>query len=144
MATSLPYRSRNAFRSARAEASGSTGSRTRCPLSTLDASIPADAITKPWYVWTIRVPPRRATVRAVSRASTTAPSTGTPLAAPTPTAPPAATEGTGAGNIVLTGLREDVQAGLTYPLILTFERAGEVRFDIPVANPDTLRDDGHA
>jgi copper(I)-binding protein len=64
--------------------------------------------------------------------------------APAPAAPPAAESESGVGNIVLTGLREDVQAGLTYPLILTFERAGEVRFDVPVANPDTLREDGHA
>jgi hypothetical protein len=77
----------------------------------------------------------------------TAPPTSAPptAAEPTPVAPPLAAEGEpGVGNIVLTGLREDVQTGLTYPLILTFERAGEVRFDVPVANPDTLREDGHA
>jgi copper(I)-binding protein len=74
---------------------------------------------------------------------TPAPPTSAPAAAePAPAAqPPAAEGGSGAGHIVLTGLREDVQAGLTYPLILTFERAGEVRFDVPVANPDTLRED---
>jgi copper(I)-binding protein len=72
---------------------------------------------------------------------TTAPPTSAPPAAePTPVAQPAEGE-PGAGHIVLTGLREDVQAGLTYPLILTFERAGEVRFDVPVASPDTLRED---
>jgi copper(I)-binding protein len=68
----------------------------------------------------------------------------TPEATPAVAAPPAAEGEPGVGNIVLTGLREDVQAGLTYPLILTFERAGEVRFDVPVANPDTLREEaGH-
>jgi copper(I)-binding protein len=75
------------------------------------------------------------------------PSTETPATAlPTePVAAPPVDEGQpGVGNIVLTGLREDVQAGRTYPLVLTFERAGEVRFDIPVANPDTLREDEHA
>ncbi|OZM82681.1 hypothetical protein [Pseudonocardia sp. MH-G8] len=50
----------------------------------------------------------------------------------------------GVANIVLSGLQEDIQAGLTYPLVLTFERAGEVRFEIPVANPEALREDGHA
>jgi copper(I)-binding protein len=77
-------------------------------------------------------------------APTTAPPAGAPPAdaEPTPVAAPQAAEGEpGAGHIVLTGLREDVQAGLTYPLILTFERAGEVRFDVPVANPETLRED---
>ncbi|TQM15798.1 copper(I)-binding protein [Pseudonocardia kunmingensis] len=54
-------------------------------------------------------------------------------------------EGTpGVANIVLSGLREDIQAGRTYPLVLTFERAGELRFEVPVANPDTLRESGHA
>jgi copper(I)-binding protein len=79
--------------------------------------------------------------------SATAPPTSTPAPAaqPAPVAPPPVAQGApGVGNIVLTGLREDVQAGLTYPLILTFERAGEVRFDVPVANPDKLREDGHA
>ncbi|WP_170225978.1 copper chaperone PCu(A)C [Pseudonocardia cypriaca] len=79
--------------------------------------------------------------------SATAPPTSTPAPAaqPAPVVPPPAAQGEpGVGNIVLTGLREDVQAGLTYPLILTFERAGEVRFDVPVANPDKLREDGHA
>lgn len=72
-------------------------------------------------------------------------STPAPAAQPAPVVPPPAAQGEpGVGNIVLTGLREDVQAGLTYPLILTFERAGEVRFDVPVANPDKLREDGHA
>jgi copper(I)-binding protein len=75
----------------------------------------------------------------------TPPTTAPPATAePIPAAPPVAEGEAGVGNIVLTGLREDVQAGLTYPLILTFERAGEVRFDVPVANPDTLRKDGHA
>jgi copper(I)-binding protein len=71
------------------------------------------------------------------------PAAEAPAAAePTPVAaPPAAEAPTGVGSIVLTGLREDVRAGLTYPLILTFERAGELRFDVPVANPETLRED---
>jgi copper(I)-binding protein len=47
----------------------------------------------------------------------------------------------GLASIVLTGLTEDVQAGRTYPLVLTFERGGEVRFEVPVANPNTLRED---
>jgi copper(I)-binding protein len=73
---------------------------------------------------------------------TPAPPTSAPPAEPAPAEQPSAAEGgSGAGHIVLTGLREDVQAGLTYPLILTFERAGEVRFDVPVANPETLRED---
>jgi len=50
----------------------------------------------------------------------------------------------GLANIVLTGLTEDIQAGRNYPVVLTFERAGEVNFEIPVASPDVLREDaGH-
>jgi copper(I)-binding protein len=68
---------------------------------------------------------------------------GTPATTlPTPVAPPPAEEAEpGAGHIVLTGLSEEIQAGRSYPLVLTFERAGEVRFDVPVANPETLRED---
>ncbi|GAA5122192.1 copper chaperone PCu(A)C [Pseudonocardia adelaidensis] len=74
-------------------------------------------------------------------AATPAPTTPAPTTPEPPAAAPAPEGGTGTGSIVLTGLREDVQAGLTYPLVLTFERAGEVRFDVPVANPDSLRED---
>jgi len=77
---------------------------------------------------------------APTTAPTTAPS-GPAAATLAPPSGPDAAAPAEAGNIVLTGLREDVQSGLTYPLILTFERAGEVRFDVPVANPDTLRED---
>jgi copper(I)-binding protein len=51
--------------------------------------------------------------------------------------PSAVDEGT---RIVLTGLREEVQAGLTYPLVLQFERAGEVRVQVPVANSTATRE----
>jgi copper(I)-binding protein len=71
--------------------------------------------------------------------------TAPPAAAPpTTVAPPPVDEGEpGGASIVLMGLREEVQAGRTYPLVLTFERAGDVRFDVPVANPETLREDAH-
>jgi copper(I)-binding protein len=77
-------------------------------------------------------------------AATPAPAPGETQATtlPAPVAPPPAEEAEpGAGHIVLTGLTEEIQAGRSYPVVLTFERAGEVRFDVPVANPDTLRED---
>ena len=40
---------------------------------------------------------------------------------------------------MLTGLREDIQAGLSYEIVLTFERAGQVRVMLPVANPSETR-----
>jgi copper(I)-binding protein len=68
-------------------------------------------------------------------------------AAPTPAAPtPSATATPGeprSARIVLTGLREDIEAGPNYPVVLTFERAGDVRVDVPVGNPDTPRLDQH-
>jgi copper(I)-binding protein len=38
-------------------------------------------------------------------------------------------------QIVLTGLREDVRAGLAYEIDLTFERAGVIKVQLPVAYP---------
>ena len=38
-------------------------------------------------------------------------------------------------QVELTGLREDIQAGLSYEVILTFERAGQVRMTLPVGYP---------
>jgi copper(I)-binding protein len=76
--------------------------------------------------------------------ATPEPAPGEVPAAPLPSAvtPPPIDEGEpGVGTIVLTGLSEDIQAGRSYPLVLTFERAGEVRVDVPVANPDTLREE---
>jgi copper(I)-binding protein len=64
-----------------------------------------------------------------------------PAATPTPTAEPGAPR---QARIVLTGLREDIIPGLTYPVTLSFERAGDVRLDVPVGNPSTSREDEHA
>lgn len=44
--------------------------------------------------------------------------------------PSAVDEGT---HVVLTGLKDDVRSGLTYPLVLTFAKAGDVRINVPVA-----------
>lgn len=57
-------------------------------------------------------------------------------AQPTPAAAPGAEL---QAQIVLTGLREQVRPGLTYVVVLTFERAGEIRLELPVANPDQPR-----
>jgi copper(I)-binding protein len=38
-------------------------------------------------------------------------------------------------QVELAGLREDIQAGLSYEVVLTFERAGQVRVMLPVAYP---------
>lgn len=41
-------------------------------------------------------------------------------------------------DITLTGLREPVRAGLTYPVRFSFARAGTVMLELPVGNPDAL------
>lgn len=53
--------------------------------------------------------------------------------------PPAA-PGVRTAQITLTGLHEDVRAGLTYELVLVFERAGPVLLHLPVDNPTTPRE----
>jgi copper(I)-binding protein len=85
-------------------------------------------------------------------AAPTAEATGaavpTPTAAlTTPPAPATSAAGEEAGartaSVVLTGLRENLQVGPTYPVILTFERAGDVHVSVPVGNPDEPREDAH-
>lgn len=59
----------------------------------------------------------------------------------TPTAEPApvvAPEGT---QIVLTGLLDDIRAGVSYDVVLVFERAGEVRVQAPVGGTEEPRED---
>ena len=43
-------------------------------------------------------------------------------------------------QVVLTGLREDIRAGLKYDIVLTFERAGQVRVSLPVGYPGEPRE----
>jgi len=69
-----------------------------------------------------------------------------PLSSPVPTAPldgQAEAPERGA-QVVLTGLKENIQAGLSYPLVLNFERAGQVTVQVPVGYPSEPREDAHA
>jgi hypothetical protein len=45
---------------------------------------------------------------------------------------------------VLTGLRDPVRAGLTYPVTFTFEQAGALAVPLPVDNPEALPPRAHA
>lgn len=58
-------------------------------------------------------------------------------------AEPAGGEAAGAreAQIVLTGLKDDVRAGLTYPVVFNFERGGQITIDVPVGNPAEPRED---
>ncbi len=53
-------------------------------------------------------------------------------AAPTSDAAPAA-------QIVLVGVTQEIRPGLTYPVTLTFQKAGAVTVQVPVGNPTTPR-----
>jgi hypothetical protein len=99
------------------------------------AGTPADATATP------------ATTAAPTATDTAAPAPAPTTATPTTTAatptvePPFVEQGT--ANIVLTGLRQDLEVGPTYPVTLTFQRAGSVQLGVPVASPDTPRVDAH-
>ncbi len=56
-------------------------------------------------------------------------------------APNTAPEDGLAGQMVLTGLLDDVRAGLTYEVVLTFERAGELRVPVPVGDAPDEREE---
>jgi copper(I)-binding protein len=43
-------------------------------------------------------------------------------------------------QVVLTGLKEDIRSGLSYEIVLSFEKAGQVRVMLPVAYPAEPRE----
>lgn len=45
-----------------------------------------------------------------------------------------------AGLLALAGLTAPIRSGLTYPVVLGFERAGDVVLEVPVDTPDVPRD----
>jgi copper(I)-binding protein len=73
-----------------------------------------------------------------------APAATTAPPAPGGSTPPPATPPVSGGmreaNIVLTGLREDITAGPTYPVTFTFEHAGQIQVPVPVQNPSGPRE----
>jgi copper(I)-binding protein len=43
-------------------------------------------------------------------------------------------------QVTLTGLREDIRSGLSYEVVLNFEKAGPIRVELPVAYPGAPRE----
>jgi copper(I)-binding protein len=89
-------------------------------------------------------PTGTAAATPTSPAPTSTAPTSTASATPSATAAanaegPGAATGKREAQIVLTGLTDDIRSGLTYPVTFRFERAGEVTVNVPVANPDTPR-----
>ena len=44
-----------------------------------------------------------------------------------------------AAQVVLIGVNQEIRPGLTYPVTLTFQKAGSVTVAVPVGNPTTPR-----
>ncbi|MDT7577618.1 MAG: hypothetical protein QOH17_3951 [Pseudonocardiales bacterium] len=82
--------------------------------------------------------PTAATVPTTTAASTIEPTPeagSTASAGASPPPPSVSPEGTTSAQVVLTGLKEDLKAGLTYPVVLTFQNAGDVTVQVPIGNP---------
>ena len=110
----------------------------------------ASAAAASGAVTTPTVPPSAAQAApSAAPGPPTAPPT-TPAASPSGTAPsgtaPSGTAPSGTAapsedaSIVLTGLTDDIRAGVSYPVTLVFERAGELTIDVPVDNPEEPRE----
>lgn len=74
-----------------------------------------------------------------SRAPSAAPTTTPAAESPAADSPAAGSEG--GTQIVLTGLLDDVRAGISYDVTLVFERAGEVVVPVPVGDTEEPRED---
>lgn len=86
--------------------------------------------------------PAASAAPSASAAPTAAPSaaptaSGEAEATPTPSA-----DGTTSATIDLVGLKQDIRAGLTYPVTFTFAKAGALTLQVPVANPAEPRAEG--
>jgi copper(I)-binding protein len=77
----------------------------------------------------------------VAAPTTGARPSGAPSAAPTTAAAPTPAGEAEGTQVVLTGLLDDIRAGLTYDVVLTFERAGEITVPVPVGSTDEPRED---
>lgn len=76
-----------------------------------------------------------------SAAPSGAPATPSDAPSAAPSGGPVAPAGTEGTQVVLTGLLDDLRAGLTYEVVLTFERAGELRVRLPIGANEKPRVD---
>lgn len=79
---------------------------------------------------------------ATGSAGATPSSRPTPTPAPTTSAAPAGAERE--AHVVLIGLSQEARAGMVYEVVLTFEKAGPVKVNVPVGNPDEARKVEHS
>lgn len=105
--------------------------------STIPAGIAVQVAGKPAPIITPSAGPT-----ATPGATPTA--TAVPSAAPVATSSPASPVGEHKAQVVLTGLRDNLRAGLLYEVVLTFQNAGQVHVDVPIGNPAEARQVEHS
>lgn len=133
----------------------SRGSDAPLSMTIVNEGADADRLVSATTVWASEVSisgdteipgGRSVVVEGEAPAPAPAPTTGArpsgaPSAAPTTTPAPTQAPGVEGTQIVLTGLLDDIRAGLTYDVVLTFERAGQVTVPVPVGSTDEPRED---
>jgi copper(I)-binding protein len=119
-----------------------TGGQLAPGASQPPAKPPLDATLAPVSPGATAAPPSSAQESSDTSPTGSANATGEAPAAGLQPAPPIAgvVPSTRYAQVVLTGLREDIKAGLSYEIDLTFERAGVVRVMLPVAFPEEPRE----
>lgn len=125
-----------------AGAPSAPGSAQATPAPGTARATPAPSTTQAAGAATATAAPGGATATVAPGGATATPAPGATAAAAAPTSgagvapttgPLAA--GTTTAQVVLTGLKQNLAVGPTYPVVLTFQRAGEVTVQVPVANP---------
>lgn len=108
--------------------------------------ISGDAVLNAGQTLLVRGAPAVAAPASASGAATPIPTpvpTSAPTVAPTSTAAPADAEAAGA-QVVLVGVNQEIRPGLTYPVTMTFQKAGTVTVLVPVANSTAPRKESAA
>jgi hypothetical protein len=108
------------------------------PDSPLDAGLPPVASEPTAAPSSSPQEPSNSSPTGAASPSGEAPAVGLPQVPPAIAAIEPSTRYT---QVVLTGLREEIRAGLKYEMDLTFERAGVVRVPLPVAYPPQPREE---
>jgi copper(I)-binding protein len=87
-------------------------------------------------------PTGSATATPSASATESATATATPTATAAPSSVEAAPDEEAEGaQVVLVGVNQEIRPGLSYPVTLTFEKAGPVTLQVPVANPTAPREE---
>jgi copper(I)-binding protein len=102
----------------------------------LESGLPGAQESTPLYPSSAPNEPSDSSPTGAASPSGEAPAAGLQPAPPIKSVEPA----TRYAQVVLTGLKEDIRAGLSYEIVLNFERAGQVPVMLPVAYPAQPRE----